>query len=178
MKTLQRGFTLIELLVVIAIIGILSSIVLASLSSARTKGEDAAIQSTLSNMRAQAELYYANNNKYGVNSAAVTSPDNSCDAAGLSTTMFAVAATNPGSLLTLLTDLKSKATTAKTACGVNPATSAADVTAWAVAAQLKTGGATGNFWCVDSTGVSKSVTYVTTTLDTPEEAINSSAACN
>ena len=62
MKTLQRGFTLIELLVVIAIIGILSSIVLASLSSARSKGSDAAITSTLSNMRAQAELYYSNNN--------------------------------------------------------------------------------------------------------------------
>ena len=54
----SRGFTLIELLVVIAIIGILSSVVLASLNSSRLRGADAAIKSNLHNMRSQAELFY------------------------------------------------------------------------------------------------------------------------
>jgi prepilin-type N-terminal cleavage/methylation domain-containing protein len=58
---MKKGFTLIELLVVIAIIGILSSVVLASLNSARAKGSDAAVKSGLANLRAQAELFYDGN---------------------------------------------------------------------------------------------------------------------
>ncbi len=57
---LKKGFTLIELLVVVAIIGILASVVLASLNSARSKGSDAAVKANLSNMRAQAEIVYDN----------------------------------------------------------------------------------------------------------------------
>jgi prepilin-type N-terminal cleavage/methylation domain-containing protein len=67
----QQGFTLIELLVVIAIIGILSSVVLASLNTARDKGTDAAIKANLANARAQAELYYDTEGDYaGVCTAA------------------------------------------------------------------------------------------------------------
>ena len=66
-KQSNRGFTLIELLVVIAIIGILASVVLASLNTARDKGADASIKSSIGNMRAQAELYYDENGMSYVN---------------------------------------------------------------------------------------------------------------
>src|SRR5580698_4336130 len=60
----SRGFTLIELLVVIAIIGILSAVILASLSTARGKGEDAAVQSDLHSIQVEAEIYADTNGSY------------------------------------------------------------------------------------------------------------------
>ncbi len=60
----SSGFTLIELLVVIAIIGILSSVVLASLNSARTKARDTRRVSDLKQLQVALELYYDANSKY------------------------------------------------------------------------------------------------------------------
>lgn len=52
------GFTLIELLVVIAIIGVLASIVLASLNSARQKSRDARRIADIKQVQLALELYY------------------------------------------------------------------------------------------------------------------------
>lgn len=54
----KSGFTLIELLVVIAIIGVLASIVLASLNTARRKSRDARRISDIKQIQLALELYY------------------------------------------------------------------------------------------------------------------------
>jgi len=54
----KKGFTLIELLVVIAIIGILSSVVLASLNSARKKSRDARRVADIGQMKLALELVF------------------------------------------------------------------------------------------------------------------------
>jgi prepilin-type N-terminal cleavage/methylation domain-containing protein len=59
-----KGFTLIELLVVIAIIGILSSVVLSSLNTARAKGADAAVKANLKGIVAQGAIVYDNTGSY------------------------------------------------------------------------------------------------------------------
>ncbi len=64
MKEGRKGFTLIELLVVIAIIGLLSSVVLASLSTARMKARDARRISDLEQIKIALEMYYDSNNNY------------------------------------------------------------------------------------------------------------------
>lgn len=61
---MKKGFTLIELLVVIAIIGILSSVILASLNSARTKAQDTQRIASVKAFKTALELYYDDNGGY------------------------------------------------------------------------------------------------------------------
>ena len=65
-KKKGAGFTLIELLVVIAIIGLLASVVLVSLNSARQKSRDAKRVSDMNQMAKAMELYFDSNQSYPV----------------------------------------------------------------------------------------------------------------
>lgn len=60
----EKGFTLIELLVVIAIIGILATIVLVSLNTARQKARDTRRISDLRQVALALEMYYDDNGGY------------------------------------------------------------------------------------------------------------------
>ena len=64
MKNNKRGFTLIELLVVIAIIGLLSTLAVVSLNSARQKARDARRQSDIKQISTAMELYMSQVDSY------------------------------------------------------------------------------------------------------------------
>ncbi len=72
-KNSKKGFTLIELLVVIAIIGILSSVVLASLSTARQKSRDAKRISDIGQVQLALELYFDASSSYPWTALGITS---------------------------------------------------------------------------------------------------------
>lgn len=133
------GFTLIELLVVIAIIGILSSVVLASLNTARGKGSDAKIKAQLQAVRSATEIYYDGGQTYTASTMA--SPALPCTGA-----MFVDSASG---MLQLTGTAASWPTGTLLSCQ-------ATASAYAVSSNLPGAGA-GAFWCVDSSGKSKSV---------------------
>lgn len=159
---LKKGFTLIELLVVVAIIGILASVVLASLNSARNKGKDAAIFAQLANMRGQAELYYATNGNYGTGYTTLTTATNAAGVDITPATCTTSYATNGGMFTTAATsvglDGLVKGACSSGATAITASVDAATATKWALRATGLTNGSTTTYFCVDSTGASKTNT--------------------
>ncbi len=64
MPSFTAGFTLIELLVVNAIIGILSTVVVSSVQSAREKAANASVKAGLRSIMAPAQMVYDSTNSY------------------------------------------------------------------------------------------------------------------
>lgn len=121
----KKGFTLIELLVVIAIIGILSSVVLASLNTARTKSQDAKMKAEMSGLRAAAEVFYETPASYNN----MFTGNNTCASADSSVSSYITSIANASALEECFSS----------------------ATLWSVAATLPSG----TLWCVDGKGNSK-----------------------
>ena len=130
----KNGFTLIELLVVIAIVGLLTSIALASLNTARNKAADATIKQNLAQIRAQAQIVY--------------------DTYESSTGYESLFDGGPGYLIYIAAFTAAGCIYPNSSCGVpyaNEAVGAVPST-WAAWVRLKTN--TAQAWCVDYTGFS------------------------
>jgi prepilin-type N-terminal cleavage/methylation domain-containing protein len=151
-----RGFTLIELLVVIAIIGILSSVVLVAIGSAKSSGADAGMKGNLDTIRKQAEIYAINTGSYGTQGTTTGSAVN-CSA--VSGGMWGDALVKRA-----IISAEGNAGTPAGATGIGGNVGVKSVCGsgnsyWAVGMVMKSNLA--KVWCIDSLGRAKEINFST-----------------
>lgn len=148
----KKGFTLIELLVVIAIIGILSTVVLNNLNTARGKSANAAVKANLSNLRKEIELYYdtVGGGTYGT---VGTTLSTNCPSAGSNAGFMY---NDPGytKIRTMVVATQAAANSVNTLKCISLPTSGG-ATMYVVSSPLNVIENGNNWWCVDHTGVAK-----------------------
>ena len=147
-----QGFTLIEVMVVIVIIGILASVIIASLGKARSGGNDASIKNSMRNALNQAEIAYitrvANKESYtSICTNGVLPSETNVRGIGA----MLLSASKAGGLSSFATNGTGTGTTAT--CN--------NTVSSAYAAEVPLSGSTNAspiMWCVDSTGKNKKTT--------------------
>lgn len=134
----NSGFTLVELLVVLAIIGVLASISIVSMNNAREKANDAETIAQLSMARTSAQIFYEEHSSYNGEAGNVARKCDEKDSMFIDYTsgmfQFTTSSNYPGD-----TDLR---------CSSNSQ-------AYELSASLSN---SGEFWCVNSQGLSKKIT--------------------
>jgi prepilin-type N-terminal cleavage/methylation domain-containing protein len=141
----QGGFTLIELLVVVIIIGILASIVIASLNDARKKGNDKAIMTNMKNAQNQAEINYHTRTTNPSTYVGICSISGTAGGAKNIYPMIEAASKAAGLNGVVNTSYAVAGSTTTATCHVNGGGGA-----WAAEVPLFEG--TNQMWCIDSLG--------------------------
>lgn len=131
----KKAFTLIELLVVIAIIGILASVVVVNVGSARKKAKNSAIISQLESLKTQAALYYDSNGNYS----------NLLDDTDVKKIYYGALNSSKG------------ATPAEDAQGTTGRFANSNAQTWVAFIRLASLDSKAHFYCVDSAGASEDV---------------------
>ena len=167
----KKGFTLIELLVVISIIGLLSSVILAFLVTARISGQNSSITLEALQIRNQLEIDKSSDGSYGAD--LTSGPNGLCNAVSSNANVIKminnITNTNGGTL----ENVGSVAPGVSMLVTVNPSVcfSSGSITSYAIYSELVPSGPSLSFtwpsgyFCVDSTGKStsskSSVNYTT-----------------
>lgn len=157
MKNKFKAFTLIELLVVVAIIGILASVVIVNLNSARAKGQDSAIKEQMFQLRTTSLLYYDDEYGYSKNGQTYTGGTGNCLSGTAAASTFSNTFIAGSDVVRAITSIQNNSgQPMKCTMGASEGTLGAQT--WVITSKLR---ADTKYWCVDSSGNSRAVVNAT-----------------